>query len=52
MTLVLANVFGMISGTLIMFCVSVILQTTLPDGLPAGGFLLSTYGCGFRKFSC
>jgi hypothetical protein len=47
MTFVLANVFGMISGALIMFFVGVILQTILPGGMPARVYLLIPFILGW-----
>ena len=40
MTLVVSNLLGLISGTLIMFFFNVVLQSRLLDGPPARGYLL------------
>jgi hypothetical protein len=40
MSLILANVFGAMSGSLIAFFAALILQTVLPDGLPHRAYLL------------
>lgn len=47
MGLVLANVFGMMSGALITLFGGVILQTVLPDGMPARGYLLIPFIFGW-----
>ena len=47
MTLVSANVFGMISGTVIMFFVSVTLHSAFFEGLPSRGYLLTSFIFGW-----
>ena len=47
MSIVLANVFGIISGTLLAFFVSVILKSMLIDGLPARAALLVAFVLGW-----
>ena len=47
MTLVVSNLFGIVSGTLIMLFVNVVLQSRLLDGPPARGYLLIPFIFGW-----